>query len=247
MKDYTYLNALADDFATLELDETDRDRLYQEIFQGVFEYLIRIVPLAVEGMSKLDIVLDMSKKKIPKWISLFNPARKKFLNYISNNAQLAQMNIFRDNCESKPSRAAYDFYQKIQASIQGGMDRSEALNMHLYHSGAGLLLQKQVESLLVTNLDPISLSIPLHGRDDEGRQVSLEDKLVYNEPAFEMDRNVSIEIGTLPPRFKILLEQLRHGANVKIHDLDFGRPGMRLTDKLVMLDTAFRMAAKLSA
>jgi len=245
VKDFSYLDRLGEDFATLDMDPETRERTYQELYQGVWEYLLKVVPIRVEGMEKLDVVMKLSETQIPHWINTFNPARKKFLNFISNHARRAAMNVHRDSKETKISRRTYDIYQQITTAVAGGMSMEEACNLYLYHSGHGLRLIKQVETLLKTSLDLMSISMPIYGKDDDGNPLALEGKLVYEEPAFEVERIPAIEIEALPPRYKGLLEQLRPGNNIQLHELDFGRSGMKLVDKLVTLDNAFRMAIQL--
>lgn len=243
MRDFSYLNSLAVDFATLELDDESRERIYQELYQGSFEFLMVQVPLKVEGLETSDIVIQLAESQLPTWIQQFSVNKqKKFLNYISNHARHACKNIFRDSRGLQPSARAYDRYQRIQTDLRNGRPMEEALNEHLYHAGIGLKLQKQVECLLASALDPVSLSAKFTDKDGGSSHMTIEDRLVYNE-TFEVEREASMPVDHLPERYKNLLEQLRPGVGLRLHEIDFGRP-MSLVDELVMLDNALRMAVR---
>lgn len=241
MRDFGYLNTLAVDFATLDMDDESREQMYQDLYQGAFEFLMVKVPLKVEGLEKSDIVIELAENQLPNWIKNFSVNRnKKFTNYISNHAQQACKNVFRNSRGLQPSARAYDRYQRIQTRLKKGEPMERVMQEELYHAGIGLKLQKQVENLLASSLDPLSMSANFTDKDRDGNRMTIEERLVYNEP-FEIEREASLPVGHLPGRYKHILEQLRPGVGLRLHEIDFGRP-MSLIDELVMLDNALRMA-----
>lgn len=245
MRDYEELDQLATDYATLDLEAVERERLYNRIYQGTFEFLYRVVPLEVEGLEKSDVVSIIVEDHLRQWIEQYKPSLKRFRNYISRYARDASKNVFRDTRGANPSRRMYDSYQKIKSLIRAGHDPEEVMSEHLYHSGNGLVLVNRIKDLLRTELDPLSLSESIHGKDDDGKRVSLEDTLkVSPDEVFDLDRQPAVKLDAIPPRYRNLIEQLRPGVNLQLHEIDFGRPNMRLIDKLAILDTAFRLTVQ---
>jgi hypothetical protein len=247
MRDFSHLDALAVDYATLDMEYEVRERAYQELYQGTFEYLFERVPLFVEGLEKVDIVSMMAENQFKTWINFYKPSRKKFTNYISRYARDACKNVFRDTRGANPSRRMYESYQRIKNAIHAGGDPDTVLKEHLYHSGDGLILVKRIEDLLKTDLDPLSMSESMSGgKDEDGRKINLEDTLrVEASEVYELERTPAIQIEPMPKRYRALLEQLRPGTNMRLHELEFERKGMRLIDKLAMLDTAYRLAVQI--
>lgn len=248
MPGYEHLNQLAVDYALNDMTPEVRDRAYQELYQGAWEYLQTSVPLKVEGMEVGDIVAYCAEKRFNRWINTYDPTKrnaKTFLNYMSEYAKRACRVIFRDSRDAAPSRRMYEGYQAIKAGEARGEDVSELLDQHLYHSGKGLTLVKRTESLLQTGLDSVSTARPMGDGDDS---MTLEDTLqVSADDVYDMDRVIQFQVNKMPKRYRSLIEQLSPGTDLRLHEMDFGRSGLRLIDKLVMLDTAFRLTVKMRA